>query len=176
MQSTSARAHTCAGLQLLARGLEHGGLDPTLIQRIGKDADGRPAIDGGPSFSISHSQSLVACALSDSQLVGLDIEQRRSNISPRLAQRIQRGQGPDSDLDFFDAWCAREAVVKASGRVGLARIQAVGLGSAAHVAQLDDQDWMLARLHLAPDYAGCIASNQPIHAVEVVQISLDPAQ
>lgn len=174
MQSDGARARTCAGIALLAHGLEllHG--DRSALNRVGFDANGRPTLAAGPSFSISHSRQWVACALSDAHRVGLDIEQRRDGISPSLVQRMTEGLTPADDLDFFDAWCAREATVKASGRVGLARIRAVQLS--AHQAMLDDHAWSLWRPDISPELAACVASDQPVQAGRTVAINPNPAE
>ena len=146
MQDRRAQAQTVAGLLLL----RHALADDACWWRLGRSATGRPEIAGGPSFSISHSKDRVACAIADAGPIGLDIEARRDDVSPRLIARIAT-----AEHEFFAAWCAREATVKASGRVGLARVRAIELGS-AH-ARLDNADWPLRWLDLAPDYAACLA-------------------
>lgn len=173
MKNPAARARTCAGLALLAQGLEHIGQDASCLNRIGFDIGGRPTLAGGPSFSISHSEQLVACAIANDQVVGLDIEQRRDNISPRLMRRMSVDQETHDAADFFDAWCAREATVKATGRVGLARIRAVVL--TGDQAVLDGWHWALWRPALAPGFASCVASDQPIHSADTQAVKLDPA-
>lgn len=173
MKNPAARARTCAGLALLAQGLGHIGQDASCLERIGFDIGGRPTLTGGPSFSISHSEQLVACAIANDQVVGLDIEQRRDNISPRLIRRMRIGQETDNTGDFFDAWCAREATVKATGRVGLARIRAVVL--TGDEAVLDNRHWALWRPVLAPGFASCVASDQAISGAGTTVINVDPA-
>lgn len=154
MRSLEARARTMAGLWLLEQGLAILDLAPARLDGLGFGPSGRPEFVGGPFFSISHSGALVACALDIAGTIGLDVEQRRDGISPRL----QRWVAPDGD--FFEAWCAREATVKASGRVGLARIRAATIDGA--IAHLDDRRWYLAPLSLAPGYAACLAGTRPV--------------
>ncbi|WP_353214858.1 4'-phosphopantetheinyl transferase family protein [Salinisphaera hydrothermalis] len=149
MRSREARARTMAGLWLLEQGLGRLGHAPDHLDGLGFAAGGRPRFAEGPGFSISHSGQLVACALDEADVVGLDVEQRREGISPRLQQWVA------ADGDFFDRWCAREATVKASGHVGLARIRAVVVDDA--IARLDDRDWHLTWLSLVPGYAACVA-------------------
>ncbi|MDA3922989.1 MAG: hypothetical protein PF501_20270 [Salinisphaera sp.] len=173
MQSAAARARTFAGLDLLTSGLKQLGL-ATEIDGIGFAAGGRPELHGGPSFSISHSGQTVACAIAQEQTIGLDIEARRDNISARLAATIQAGLAANSPWDFFDAWCAREAAVKASGRVGLARIRQLEFDGAN--GWLDDQRWYLRPLGLVDGLAGFLASDQPIRDISVREISLDHAE
>ena len=162
MRSAGARARTMAGLWLLEQGLAMLGGAPGRIDGLGFGAGGRPEFADGPCFSISHSGRLVACALDDARVIGLDVEQRRDGISPRLSQWVA------ADGDFFDMWCAREATVKASGHVGLARIRAVAVDDA--VARLDDRDWSLTWLALVPGYAACVAvpRRQPPAAIETM--------
>ncbi len=162
MRSLEARARTMAGLWLLEQGLAILDIAPTRLDVLGFGPGGRPEFADGPCFSISHSGALVACALDTAGTIGLDVEQRRDGIAPRL----QRSVAPDGD--FFEAWCAREATVKASGRVGLARIRAATIDGA--IAYLDDRRWYLAPLSLAPGYAACLAGTRPLApaAVECV--------
>ncbi|MGN8158225.1 4'-phosphopantetheinyl transferase family protein [Salinisphaera sp. RV14] len=150
MGSAAARARTMAGLWLLEQGLALLDLPPERIEGLGFGAGGRPQFADGPSFSISHSGGLVACAVDAEGVIGLDVEQRRDGVSPRL----RRWVAPDGD--FFAAWCAREAAVKASGRVGLARIRATTIDGA--FACLDGHRWHLLPLSLAPGYAACLAA------------------
>lgn len=160
MTSTAARARSMAGLWLLQQGLRSLGWPSAHFQRLGRAAEGRPEFAGGPCFSITHSAELVACALSQQLQIGLDAEQRRSGIALRL-QRAIAAEGQD----FFAAWCAREAVVKASGRVGLARVRALQLEGER--ARLDGRDWPLHWLDLAPGYAACLAAEQTLESHQI---------
>jgi len=164
MRSTAARARTQAGLWLLGHGLQALDHDPGAVDRIGPDNHGRPTIAGAPAFNISHSGNLVACALAtDDQAIGLDVEALRPQAPARLT-RLLSAQEQAAIIHvpqrFFDFWCAREATVKASGRVGLARIRALALHG--DHARLDGHDWPLHALELGPGYAGCLASDGPI--------------
>lgn len=154
MTSPAARARTMAGLWLVEQGLATLGAPAERIHRLGFGPGGRPAFADGPFFSVSHSDALVACALNSESAIGLDVEKRRANVAPRLRAAIA------SAGDFFDAWCAREATVKASGRVGLARIRAARIDGAT--ARLDSRDWHLAPLALVPGYAACAAGARPL--------------
>ncbi|HET7314115.1 hypothetical protein [Salinisphaera sp.] len=154
MTSRAARARTMAGLWLLEQGLAELGCREARIERLGFAPGGRPVFAVGPWFSISHSAQLVACAVSERCAVGLDVERRRNGVSARLRHAI----APNGD--FFASWCAREATVKASGRVGLARIRAVAIDGDS--AYLDRRGWRLTPLALAPGYAGCVAAGAAI--------------
>ncbi|WP_353248436.1 4'-phosphopantetheinyl transferase superfamily protein [Salinisphaera sp. T31B1] len=170
MRSPAARARTQTGLWLLACALEQAGYDRHAIERIGLDARGRPRIDGAAEFSISHSQALVACALADSpdMRIGLDVEHRRPVVPDRLGRLIGDAERPaieQTPARFFDYWCAREATVKASGRVGLKRIRAITLDEGG--ATLDGRRWITRSIELAPGYAACLACDRPLAIVRL---------
>lgn len=172
MRSIEARRRTLAGLWLLDHGLRARGFDDGALARLGFSADGRPEIDGGPPFNISHSEALVACAIApEGAAIGLDVEARRPRSPTRLARLLSGDERAIALADpprFFDYWCAREATVKASGRVGLARIKALTLH--ADHARLDGLDWPLRRLELAAGYAACLASDRPIGDIDLVAL------
>ncbi len=164
-----ALAESQAGLWLLQKALAHTGYDVATIAGIGFGAHGQPQLPGGPAFSISHSGAYAACALSDTRAVGLDIEAVRPIVPGRLARLMsvtERAVVEHDPARFFDYWCAREAAVKATGRVGLKRVRQVRLEAGR--AWLDDRYWPLSPLTLAPGLAGCIASDAAIDAVQVI--------
>lgn len=165
MTHAPARARTTAGLWLLGQALAERNR-PADLARVGRSATGRPEIAGGPYFSISHSGDLVACALDEHEPVGLDVERRRSGISPRLERTIAGG-----DEDFFNAWCAREATVKLTGRVGLARIREIRLDRGR--AWLDGRAWRLRHLCLVPGYAACLAMPDDRNGARTVPTARD---
>ena len=84
--------------------------------------EGKPFLDG-LFFSISHSQNLVACAISLTQTIGLDVEY------PRLIEKRHfRSYFSDTEWSnivadetlhtFYAYWTQKEAILKAGG-VGL---------------------------------------------------------
>lgn len=89
---------------------------------IAAEPDGKPYLrDSDLSFSLSHSDSFAACALSDHP-VGLDLEYRgrisdavlRRSFSP-VEQALVR-DAADPDLLFTRLWTGKESFVKATGR------------------------------------------------------------
>ncbi|MES1929850.1 4'-phosphopantetheinyl transferase [Salinisphaera dokdonensis CL-ES53] len=172
MASQGARSRSRTGLWLLQQLLMGAGYPGETLARIGFNPAGRPEIAGAPAFSISHSEALVACALCDEGMIGLDVEYRRPRDMTRMARLLdvaEQQHVAQQPLAFFDYWCAREATVKASGRVGLKRIRALTLhGDTAH---LDARAWPLRALALADGYAACLASDRAIEAVEISDLS-----
>ena len=76
---------------------------------------GKPYIEGGPYFSISHCKAGIAVAIDD-QPIGIDIESIRhahEDIIERTMNAAERA-GMD-DRKFTRLWTQKEAVVKAAG-------------------------------------------------------------
>lgn len=89
--------------------------------RLTAGEHGKPQFKPQP-FNISHSHGLLCMAFHHSA-VGVDIEYRRPRPSERLARHfmaeaqlqafLERGCPPQ---EFFDCWCAAEALVKQAGK------------------------------------------------------------
>ena len=82
----------------------------------------RPAPGGKPyavgldkHFSLSHSASLVLCAVAD-RPVGADIQRRRPVSSAMLRRVARAGYAGENDEDFFAWWVRQEAAGKLDGR------------------------------------------------------------
>lgn len=94
---------------------------PPESYRITRNEQGKPACEGGPAFSITHTRDYVACCVADSGDVGVDLEA----IDPRrrVARVARRFFSPrEADwLDtqprdrFFMLWVLKEAYGKATG-------------------------------------------------------------
>lgn len=93
---------------------------PLISTNILRTERGKPYFETGyPHFSISHTQGVWICALSE-QNVGLDVQNHRSCKAEQLARRFfhpdeiaylqQRNWTP-----FFDVWSAKESYVKFTG-------------------------------------------------------------
>lgn len=107
-----------AARELLLRVLEeeYGILSPDI--KIGDQ--GKPYVEGGPNFSISHSRGNIAVAFSKAD-VGLDMEQVRP-YHEKLPRRIfskeellwfeVRGE---TRIDFFTLWTLKESYYKFLG-------------------------------------------------------------
>lgn len=73
-------------------------------------------------FNISHSGMIVACVITDTNDVGLDIEkihdiELKDFEAQMLHSEIQKiKNAEDSQIAFFDYWTQKEAVIKANGK------------------------------------------------------------
>ena len=93
------------------------------------------------SLSVSHASSHVAVAISESGVVGIDIEDGRRPLSERVARSFLHPDERKSTVqegDLLRVWTRKEAVLKAAG-VGLSVTPAevvVGPGAPASVTRL----------------------------------------
>jgi 4'-phosphopantetheinyl transferase len=77
---------------------------------------GKPYIEGGPFFSISHCKEAIAVALDD-QPIGIDIEAIR-NVDQDLILRTMNEEEQKqihSNRDFTRLWTQKEAILKMEG-------------------------------------------------------------
>ena len=78
--------------------------------------NGKPYIEGGPYFSISHCKEGIAVAVDD-EPIGIDIEGIR-RADKELIERVMNDEEQaqiKSDRDFTRFWTQKEAVVKMQG-------------------------------------------------------------
>jgi phosphopantetheinyl transferase len=110
-----ARSASLAGLWLALEGAARLRGRAVDVASLRFPADGKPYLEGGPYFSISHSLQHVAAAVCESVEIGLDLEDVGpiSGDSSEARQKLQR-------------WTATEAVLKAAGR-GLREARSVDL-------------------------------------------------
>ena len=96
-----------------------------VANRYGRPFISAPAFARAVYFSLSHTEGCVACAVSNCEAVGIDVERiqerrslltiARSNFSPEEIEALR--VLPPSDLvdRFFDYWTLKEAYLKARG-------------------------------------------------------------
>ena len=91
--------------------------------KILKGKYGKPYVDNGPYFNVSHSKNQVLIALSYSQPVGVDIEYKRTIsdlelLALRVCSKVELSKFNKHYLNediFYRLWTAKEAVLKAKG-------------------------------------------------------------
>jgi 4'-phosphopantetheinyl transferase len=97
---------------------ERAGLHPRAVGFV-HGPHGKPHVEGGPFFNLSHAGSIALVALSDGREVGIDVERtdRRSHAILRAltaSERESLGETP-AHLDLMRIWCRKEALAKATG-------------------------------------------------------------
>ncbi|CAD6542504.1 hypothetical protein LMG28727_04015 [Paraburkholderia kirstenboschensis] len=100
--------------------------------RFALDANRRPRLadSTAPDFNVSHAGAFGLIAMSDVRRVGADIEQHsdrfdwrsimKLTLDPDEAAWIERLDPSEQMAAFYDAWTAKEALVKTTG-VGITR-------------------------------------------------------
>lgn len=132
-------------------------------------ARAKPALAGGPDFSISHAAGVVGCAVAGAGQVGFDVErdgaateqQLRLALAPAALERLASGA-----LAATDAWVMTEAVLKAAGQ-RVERSASVELGDGE--ARLDGVHYRLARVPLAAGLVAWIAHSRGEGAPRLVR-------
>jgi phosphopantetheinyl transferase len=136
-RDVAARAASLRALELLMAGIERlRGAVPDL-SRLRYPPGGKPALEDGPWFSVSHSAAHVAVAISDACEPGIDVEDLPCGTDEQPLAR----------------WTAVEATLKAAGS-GLRRARDVHVAADLTRARLDGREFLLQRVALAP---GCVA-------------------
>lgn len=124
----------------------------------------KPRWPGKADFNLSHSGSLLACALTDNGLVGIDVEQvRMFKDDARMFEHILSPQEtlppePGRHELFFQYWTRKEAVIKAEGSSGVWNMAEARLQE-SH-AYYKNTAWHLYPLELVAGYASCIACDR----------------
>jgi 4'-phosphopantetheinyl transferase len=172
---------------LLRRVLSRGRPTPPRDWRFDRTPTGKPFLIGGagalPSFSLSHTRGLVACAVA-ADTVGVDVEATDRSVDvARIAARffsadeclaLNRLDEAAARSRFFDTWTLKEALVKACGRElsssvrELAfRIHDAGDQGGIQIAAspgIDPARWQFALFTPAAGYRLAIAAARPAGA------------
>ena len=154
----SGAARSIAGLLLLSHAMRRLGQRDFDLAEVRREPSARPRCPRDISFSISHSEALVACALSTTaRPIGLDVEHVRpiaaGDFELYLSDDERAHAGHDAQR-FFALWTRKESVVKAHG-AGLARLSEVELDG--HRARFDGTQWVLCDVDLAAGYRAALA-------------------
>lgn len=118
------------GRLLLGKGLGLYNLASSLLTEIYYNKEGKPLLKD-IYFSIAHSQDLVACAITFSGKIGLDVEFARSIVPKHFRHCFTDKEwakiGEDEGMDtFYKYWTQKEAILKANG-LGLSYLMDIEL-------------------------------------------------
>jgi phosphopantetheinyl transferase len=155
-----ARAAGLAGIWLALEGAARLRGRAVDIVSLRFPADGKPHLECGPHFSISHSPQHVAAAVCESVEIGLDLEDvdPLPGDSSETRQKLQR-------------WTATEAVLKAAGR-GLREARWVELDESLATGTLAGVLYRLTPFGISTHVVAHLATPAAIESVEVVESCL----
>jgi phosphopantetheinyl transferase len=154
-RDAAARSVSLQGLGLLAEGirrLREAAFDPACLRF---PEGGKPFLEGGPQFSVSHSATRVAVALGECCELGFDVEDVGTH--GRSRSEIER-------------WTAVEATLKACG-AGLRRAPEVCLRPDLATAELAGVVVHLRPVALSASCVATLATREPVGRVEVEERS-----
>lgn len=153
------------GLILLGKAVEQLSVDDFSYKKIIFSPTQKPACSNGIEFNITHSENIVACAVSLRMALGIDSETEEKQ-NPKLLRHVfndneltQIKSGASSSLEL---WVKKEAVAKASG-CGVMAMKAIALDQER--ASYNNQLWYLQRLALDVNdvsYLACQEQNPAI--------------
>lgn len=122
----------------------------------------RPFFSSDVDFNISHSGSLVVCALSRQGRIGIDIEQKKAlNISDFKDQFSQAEWESITNDEFphnrfYDYWTIKESVLKADGRGMWFPFAQVNIVAQDRIT-LVSEPWYYNKLNILKEYSCHIA-------------------
>lgn len=159
-RAAAARLASLAGTALVLAGAERlqgRSVDPA---RLRFPQGGKPSLEGGPSFSVSHSGCRVAAALCEEGEVGLDLEDETAGDDAR-------GRASRSLV----LWTATEAALKSVG-AGLRTAREVRLSGDRSFAMLAGTVIHLRPLELAEDCVACLATPVVVSQVTIEEVGV----
>jgi 4'-phosphopantetheinyl transferase len=126
---------------------------------------GRPYLEGGIDFNISHAGRMVACIVSPQARVGIDVEAIRpvqlddfkGQFSEREWNAIKSAANPLQA--FYRFWTCKEAILKADGSGLHTALTALDVTDKKSV-MLDGRNWHLQEITSFRDYACHVAADK----------------
>ncbi|AXG70742.1 4'-phosphopantetheinyl transferase sfp [Kordia sp. SMS9] len=159
-----------SGRLLLQYALQkHANLATVDWNSMSQTAFGKPYIaNSNVHFNISHSGSIVACAITKDVEIGLDMEQIRPIDMLHFKSQMTENEwqyvnSAENQLQaFYEYWTKKEAVLKADGR-GMS-IPLVSFEIINNTATINSNTYYTKKIHLAETYMCHIASAQALNA------------
>lgn len=148
---------------------------------------GRPYLENGPDFNISHSGNRVVCILGNQGRVGIDLEEIRELAIGDFKDQFTPGEwrtivnAREPLITFYHYWTAKECIIKADGRglnLPLAKLEIPFAGPGAPSDAPDRRIWLAERcwnirtVFFFKNYACHIAAEEQVDDVELREISV----
>lgn len=146
-------------------GLKELDYPTNLVSEIAYTEYGRPYLSIPLNFSISHSDILVYCGITQHVRIGVDVEKIRDIDICEFDDQFNDWElqaingASDKYKEFFRYWTIKEALVKADGRGLSLDLKNIKVDN---VVMLDKSVWFVRPIESSPDYMAHLASDSPI--------------
>ena len=154
-RDAAARRAGLAGTALALAALTRMRGSPVRAAELAFPQGGKPAVPGGPDFSVAHAGDAVGVAAVQAGLVGFDLEP--------LVDAADRAR--------LERWTATEAVLKAAGR-GLRDAGEVELSPALDAGRLAARHYRLQCVDAGMDCLAWLATDRGLSGVDVERVDL----
>jgi len=154
------RTASILGLVLLESAVQQLGIRDFNYHQLIFSPNRKPSCSANIEFNITHSNKVVACAVSQKSPLGVDSETMNRNHSPLLRHVFNETELEQIDSgasDFLDLWVKKEAVAKAIG-CGIAAMKHIQLDH--HTARYQNELWHLHQLALEDNDVSYLACQQ----------------
>lgn len=153
------------GKQLLSDGLKKFGIQQNGLQELKYKKNHRPYLEKFPriDFNISHSGSLVVCALGKDIRVGIDVEKRDSINLANFKTQFSKDQWEELNYSihpknlFYKYWVQKESLIKADGSEVPTQFSDIDIQS--NRAILNNDTWYLTSVFIEPDHETWLAAD-----------------
>jgi 4'-phosphopantetheinyl transferase len=159
------------GRLLLKAGLESLGKGH-LFDTIQISKNGKPYIEG-LSFSISHTENRVVCAISENGEIGLDIEKIKpidlqNFVAFFTETEMQTIKAASDPMDvFYRYWTRKESIIKALG-TNLAYLHKIEIDPSLDVFEENEKRWYLRDLDFGVGYKAALCGESEFIEADII--------
>ncbi|WP_158085352.1 4'-phosphopantetheinyl transferase family protein [Niastella vici] len=152
------------GKILLQNALIKYGFSNNILNNLRFNDHNKPFIDDNINFNISHSGKYIVCAISREIKLGVDLEQKISQVNPddfkavfsQAEWEFLKNMEGKMDL-FYKLWTRKESVIKANG-IGLT-IPLFKVDVLSESVMVEGQTWFISDLDLDSNYSASLATS-----------------
>ena len=160
------KAQLVVGRLLLQTGMYRQGYTDFDLKTISYNSYNRPIWKKEVAFSIAHSAEVVACAITKTGRIGLDIEKRKPIdfrnfkhiLNEEDVRKIRTARDPNTA--FFEIWTIKEAITKAMGQ-GLA-IEVKPIDIQRGRVFFEGVEWFCKPVFLREEFSTHLVSDKPV--------------
>lgn len=154
-----------AGNILLKNGLEILGIKGYSLSALKRTKFNKPYFNDNIHFNISHSGLYTICAISETNIVGIDVEQVNeiplTDFDDFFYQEEWQNVLTDDDRlkAFYTLWTKKEAFLKVIGSGLNVPLNQVVIQH--NTIKWEESDWLLQEINLEPSHVCYLCTNPP---------------